>query len=567
MRKIKQRKNCSMMHFFYKQKMLSKGLAWMLTIAILNLSVSCSYFNVRSVPTTKENISTQVKAFNESQKYVIIHSNDISWNLDNMVINEENQTISGIILPVNDRHQYKKINRNKRVHSYNKGKSEPLNEVHFKLKTSIGFQPNASVSIPLSDIASISVNDKNTGRTIANIVLTTVGTIFILTLIVLATKSSCPFVYIKNGNDFDFVGELYPGIITPNMQKNDYLPLPNFSAENGQYTLKIANHLKEVQHTDFVQLISVNHEKNVEVLIDSKGKLQSFKNLISPASVTQDNGLKNRNKALKKDNEFYAFDTSIYSENSTRNVIFDFNNPLKEKNAKLYLTAKNSVWLDYIFGKFNEQLGSYYNKFQRDQQKVPFDTIRKWSESQHIPLSIYLKTNDGWKLIEKISTVGPMAMRDIVVPLTLENVERLDKIQIKLETGFMFWEVDYVGIDYSKNIDLKPTYINPSTAIDQYGNDVTLLLNRPDGNFFSQPNIGDEVIVHFPMSLPKENEKQSIFLQNRGYYNYIRNYKGLPDVDKLKPFKEKNTFTRFSENAYFDFATINLDKTKTVYHE
>jgi len=565
MREIKQKRNCGMVHFFYEQKMLSKGLALMLTIAILNLPVSCSYFNVRSVPTTEENKSEQIKAFNESRKYVIIHSNDISWNLDNMVINEDDQTISGIILPVNDQHQYEKIRKSKRVHSYNKGKSEPLNEVHLMLKTSINFQSNASVSIPLSDIASMSVNDKNTGRTIANILLTTVGAIFVLTLIALATKSSCPFVYVKNGEEFDFVGELYPGIITANMQKDDYLPLPNFSAENGQYTLKIANHLKEIQHTDFVQLISVTHEKNVEVLIDSKGELQSIKNLISPVLVTQDDGLKNKRKASKKDNEFYGFDTSMYSENSTRNVIFDFNNPLKKKSAKLYLTAKNSVWLDYIFGKFNEQFGSYYNKFQRNQQKVPFDTIQNWSESQHIPLSIYLKTNHEWKLIEKIKTVGPMAMRNIVVPLTLENVERLDKIQIKLETGFMFWEVDYVGIDYSKNIDMKPIYISPSNAIDQYGNDVTLLLNKPDENYFSQPNIGDEAIVNFQVAPCNENQEKSIFLHNRGYYNYIRDYKGVPDIDKLKSFKEKNTFTRFSEDTYFDFVTINLEK--TVYHE
>ena len=565
MREIKQKRNCGMVHFFYEQKMLSKGLALMLTIAILNLPVSCSYFNVRSVPTTEENKSEQIKAFNESRKYVIIHSNDISWNLDNMVINEDDQTISGIILPVNDQHQYEKIRKSKRVHSYNKGKSEPLNEVHLMLKTSINFQSNASVSIPLSDIASMSVNDKNTGRTIANILLTTVGAIFVLTLIALATKSSCPFVYVKNGEEFDFVGELYPGIITANMQKDDYLPLPNFSAESGQYTLKIANHLKEIQHTDFVQLISVTHEKNVEVLIDSKGELQSIKNLISPVLVTQDDGLKNKRKASKKDNEFYGFDTSMYSENSTRNVIFDFNNPLKKKSAKLYLTAKNSVWLDYIFGKFNEQFGSYYNKFQRNQQKVPFDTIQNWSESQHIPLSIYLKTNHEWKLIEKIKTVGPMAMRNIVVPLTLENVERLDKIQIKLETGFMFWEVDYVGIDYSKNIDMKPIYISPSNAIDQYGNDVTLLLNKPDENYFSQPNIGDEAIVNFQVAPCNENQEKSIFLHNRGYYNYIRDYKGVPDIDKLKSFKEKNTFTRFSEDTYFDFVTINLEK--TVYHE
>ena len=127
MKNIKERKNSQIIHFFNKYKVLSKTMAWLLTIAILNLSVSCSYFNVRSVPTTKENMAAHIKAFNESQKYIIVHSNDHSWYLDNMVLDEDDQTISGIILPINARHQYRKPRDSKRVHSYKPDRDDPLN--------------------------------------------------------------------------------------------------------------------------------------------------------------------------------------------------------------------------------------------------------------------------------------------------------------------------------------------------------------------------------------------------------------------------------------------------------
>ena len=545
-------------------KKQSVYISMLLSLAILNLSISCSYYTVRNVPTTKENVSKQIKEFNQSEKYVIIHSDSLYWHLSEVVINEDTQTLSGTVQPITSEHQYKKPRESKRVHRYKKIKQAPLNEVHFNLKSATNFELNQTANIPLENIESISVNDKNTGRAIANVLLGTVGTVFVALLLVAALKSSCPFVYIKNGKEFDFVGELYPGTITANMQKDDYLPLPHVEAEKDTYTVKIANYLKEIQYTDYVQLVLFNHSTDVEVLLDSEGGFQTFKNIIAPRDVVVDDDLKHVEPALKKDNIFYAFNTSVNTEKSTRNLKLEFDKPKESQEAKLYLTAKNSVWLDYIFGKFNEQFGMYYNTFQKEQQEVSRDSIKGWTEGQNIPLSVYLKTNKGWKLVEKINTVGPMAMRDLVVPLELKGINK-DKIQIKLETGFMFWEVDYVGMDFSKNIDLKPEYISPSKAVDQVGNNVTESLLNQDNNYLIQPNIGDEVTVSFSVEKPKPELVQSVFLKNRGYYNYIRDYKGIPDFEKLKSFRIDNTFTKYSEKVYFDF--VNFDLNTLAYHE
>lgn len=565
-----------------------------LSVTMMSFSISCSYYNVRDVATTQEEISNSFNTFNQDEKYAVLHAGDLQWHISNVVINQDDRTIEGRLQTVSEEHQFKGkvlVNRSKtwkdkktgrgtksidtltktlstrdskRVHRYKREKSTPLNEVHFYLNNSNAYQDNQKVSISFSDVSRISVNDKNTGRSIANVVAGYVGTVAFVTLLIVALKSSCPFIYIKNGESFDFAGELYPGTITANMQKDDYLPLPNFKSENNEYILKIANYLKEVQYTDCVQLVLFNHEGNTEVLLDSKGEPQTFKNIISPSDVLLDEGFKSKEPALKKDNNFYAFNTSVKTDNSSRHITFEFDKPNNTAEAKLYLTAKNSVWLDYIFGKFNEQFGMYYNTFQKKQQDVPKDNVKDWTEGQNIPLSVYLKTNKGWELVEKINTVGPMAMRDLVVPLKLEGINE-DKIQIKLETGFMFWEVDYVGMDFSENIDLKPEYISPSKAIDHVGNDVTESLLTQDNNYLIQPNIGDEVTVSFSVEKPKLLLSQSIFLKNRGYYNYIRDYNGIPDFEKLKSFRKENTFTRFSEKAYFDY--VNFDANELTYHE
>jgi len=525
----------------------------LLSLVILNFSFSCSYYTVKNVPVDGEELSKQIHKFNELDKYVIIHSEESAYHLNDMVINEDEQSIRGTIQNLNTAHSKQSNRDKKKVHRYTKTETKPLDEVHFYLKNPISFETNSTIEIALAAIEKISINDKNTGRAVANVVLTSVGLFVVVVIIILATKSSCPFVYIKNGNTYDFAGELYPGIITPTMQNDDYLPLPDFIAENGAYTLKVTNQLKEIQYTDQLQLMVASHSENLEVLLDVNGNVQTFKHINSPQKVILEDGTTHLSPALKKDNDYYAFNTSLKtSESSTRSVIFEFDKPNDIEEAKLYLTLKNSVWLDYVFGKFNEQFGYYYNTFQKNQQKIERQKIKQWIDDQHIPLSVYVKKHNKWELIEKINTVGPLAMRDLAVPLHLEGLGA-DKLEIKLETGFMFWEVDFVGIDYSANVPLDIDYITPNKATDQNAVDVTSLLVAADQNYLKQPRIGDEVEVVFLAKENKENLRQTVFLKNRGYYNYIRDYKGIPDFEQLETFKENSEFTRFSEKRYFEF--------------
>lgn len=549
---------------FLLKKISLRTLAVIQSIAILNLNFSCSYYTVKDRSVSDETISSTIDSFNKKEKYVIIHAGSESWHLQNVVINDDEKFLGGILQPIDENHLYKKPRDSKKVHRYNPSNTDPLNEIHFYIKNDYNFLDNKSTEIPLSAISRISVNDKNTGRTIANITLSVIGSLFVGILLVAALKSSCPFLYIKNGENFDFVGELYPGTITANMQRDDFLPLPPMSDNEGICDLKICNYLKEIQYTDLVELITVNHEPNVEVLIDSKGNIQTFSAIERPSKVILDDGTTEEMLITNKDNEYYAFNSTINTRDGKRFTIFEFDNPIKNKEAKLYITAKNSVWLDYIFGKFNEQFGSYYNTFQRKQQDMSRDSLINWSQKQNIPLSVYLKTTNGWELVEKLNTVGPMALRNLAIPIDLKKLNS-DKVIIKLETGFMFWELDYIGIDYTKNRSVKIDNALPLQALDQNNNEVTDQLSRVDGNYLVQPNIGDEVVVSFRTNRPEQHLVQSRFLKSRGYYNYIRNYRGIPDREQLESFREDNAFTRFSETAYFDF--INYKSDELVYNE
>ncbi len=527
-----------------------------MTATLLNLTVGCSYYKVKPVTTTPETMGNQIDDFNKMGRYAIIHSGNESLHLRNVIVNIDGQTIKGIIEPISLMHQYKRP-RKKSANRYKKFEQQPLDEVHFNLKSSITYEMGEEVIIPFADISAISLNKADGGTSIGYVLLGTIGVIGVLALIVALTKSSCPFVYIKNGEEYNFIGDLYPGVITSNLQRNDYLPLPNFTPENDNYVLKITNELKEIQHTDMIELIVVNHEKDSEVLIDKNGVSHVFSDIQSPTKVLLDNNSIQLEPAVEKDGIHYKFDTNVESSEYTRHIVLEFDNPTNAKHGKIYLTAKNSMWLDYVYGKFNEQFGNYFNKFQKDMQEDPAEKSLAWASNQSIPLSVYIQSANGWELIEEINVVGPLAQRDIVIPVDLERLNS-SKVNIKLETGFMFWEVDYVGIDYTKDSPLEISYLKATSAIDENGRNVAKLLNVVDHNYLTQSEFGNEVVVTFKSGSYDSEFEQSLFLKNRGYYNYIRDYYGTPDFDLLKSFETDGSFTKFSVEKYWEL--INGEK-------
>lgn len=549
---MKTKKSNNRFFLLIRRKKIKSAVAIFMSILILNLNLGCTYYNVSPMEITKENI----KSFNEQKKYVVIHSGKSTYNLQDMVFNDDDKTISGIPKHLLPQHIYESDRETKKVHRYKKDKQQPLDEVHFYVKDASFPKMGSELSIPFENIISVSINNPNSGRSIANIFMSTVGVLFAVLLIVALTKSSCPFVYVKNGQEYVFAGELYPGVITANIQRDDYLPLPNIISGNDKVQLKITNELKEIQYTDLAQLVLIEHAKDLEVLLDKNGIPHTFSNLLLPITISYDGKLQTLKQIKIKDNDYWSFNSTTNTPNSTREMVLEFDKPEQSETAKLYLTAKNSVWLDIVFGKFNEQFASHYNEFQKQQQTLPRQVSEQWIADQNIPLSIFLETENGWQLIDRISTVGPLAMRDMVIPLNLENIGA-GPVKVKLETGFMFWDVDFAAIDYSPNENFKLQLIEPSLATDENNYEVTDLLQKMDLKYLVQPEIGNEVYVTYDVPKVNDHTVQSFFLKNRGYYNYIRDYKGTPDFMTLKPFREKNAFSEFSEKSYLNFVSMD----------
>ena len=535
-----------------KTKQRANFLISLLVLAsFLNLVVGCSYYKIKSTDANSMTSKIEPKTEEGRAKYIIVHFGTETRHLSNVTFNEDSKEVSGTLENVSASHTLYQPKPNKTVVKYKINKSDKTAEVHIYTNKAITDFSGTQIAIPYSDISKVELYDNDSATATLSAIGLTLGIIVLIGVIIVALKSSCPFVYINNGENYVFNGEIYPGAILPNLERDDYLKLNGLKASDGFYNLKITNELKEIQNTDLTELIVVNHPENSLALMDQKGEIYTLQNEAQPIKAYCNDMKVSTKPFLTADKDYYSFNTSE-SANSPNEVVLEFDNSQKSDFGKLHLNLKNTYWMDYMYGKFNEQFGSYYNTFQKKQRKLDKETCEKWRTNQFIPLAVYVKQENEWKFIENINTVGPLSTRDIIIPIPLTAGE---KVQIKLVSGYMFWDLDYAGMDFSKNENVKRTTLKPTTATDENGNNVRSLLVEKDKKYLVQPNIGNEVILNFAAVKVNPNSKQSFFFKTNGYYEYIRDYKGSPNFAKLKTFREKGALNAYSIELYKDFVS------------
>ncbi len=531
----------------------AKQISTLLLLAIINLTVGCTYYKV-STPT---DISMLEKEIKSNSKLFIVHLGEKVWRLKNVELNDEQKTMSGVfetLPPENYQYLKTKTDGNNR-YDRTKTTTNPTYQVHFYV-SEYAQGDQDKVVIPLSAIQKIETYDFASGATTASYVFGTIGVIaavfLIVSVIALLLKSSCPFVYIKEGNGYKFTGEMYGGAIYSSLERDDYMPLPFSFHSDGVYDLKITNELLERQYTNLAELIVVEHPTGTKAILDKNGEVQTISNPVSPLLANSERVGDYRHAVMRMDSNQYMFNDENNKDQNKSNLTMTFQKPLDAKNGKLVLNIKNSYWLDYVYGKFNEQFGTYFTEFAEKQKDVPAQKINQWALDQNIPLSVYIKKNGDWAYVDYFQVIGPLASRDVVMSMDVSEIPG-EKIEVKLESGFMFWELDYAAMDFSENIPNQLYPVASTSAIDENGVDVSKNIVANDALYLVQPNVGNEAHIIFNFPATNQEVEHSFFLHSRGYYEYIRDYQNKPDFLALISYKKKGSFTKFSREQYSAF--------------
>ena len=538
---------------------LNKTLSYLVSSLALLFAFGACHTYYKAAPAasgTNDERAKSIESLQNHNRYFVLRNGNEAYAIANPRISEDRNTLNCRLDALPVAHQLHLLNGIKGKKQYKKNTAEGLGvltEVHF-------FTPHdtsareGNYSLSLDRVQKIEVIEHDKKKTTNSYVIGaigyTLGAAAIVGIIVAATKSSCPFVSAYNGNEFSLQGEIYGGSIYPQLARHDYLPLKMLPKPDGTLQLKISNELKERQYTDIADLWVITHDKDVKVLSDEQGNLYSISKPQSPISASLNNN-KNVLPNLASDGDYQLLYMDDSSRHDARNeVVMKFDRPPVATKGKLLLTLKNSYWLDLLYGELAKGFGTYYAGYMKEQRTKSAADLLKWVKDQQIPLEVSVSTRQGWKKLADITTVGPLAGRELVVPVELPETGE-GHFEIRLSAGFMFWEIDYAAMDFSDDNSMHIQKLSPGAATDENGKNILPQLLNEDAVYLEQPEIGNTATLIYKAGINKDPSKiQTCILHAKGYYEHIRDFKNKPDVSFLSQFRQPNAFPLYGMRLY-----------------
>ncbi|NOZ75057.1 MAG: hypothetical protein GXO90_06705 [FCB group bacterium] len=429
--------------------------------------------------------------------------------------------------------------------------SAKINEVHLYLSADkiLKLGEKNSTQIPLVDIQKIEVVDIDIGKTILYYTLGAAVSAGLFVLLVAIFKESCPFVYVYNGEDYAFVGEIYSGAIYPNLERHDYLVLPDAIGQDRTVKIRITNEVREIQHTNMTELILYDHNPDVQVLTDKYGQVHTVSYPQTADSAITLNGVPLGTELSFRDSVSYSNFAMGGTESLVDGVILSFTRSGNADTGKLILRGKNSFWLDYTLSTLADELGNRYEKWHLDQKQKSRETLVQQSLDNGIPLKVYLEKNGKWEYVDYFNVVGPMALKDDILSLNLEGIQG-ETVRVKLEYGFLFWDLDYAAMDFSPDQSVSVYSLPPVSAVTQTGENMVTVLSRDDSLYYVQPVIGDQVNLTFEIPEVSPGQARTMVLHSKGYYEAIRDPSGTADLARLRKYRKPGGLIEYSRDHF-----------------
>ena len=359
--------------------------------------------------------------------------------------------------------------------------------------------------------------------------------------------STHPSVYVFNGEKYVIQGELFSGMIGENLANYEHFPLPALQAQEGNFRVRISNESNGQQYTDMAQLLVVQHPQNKEVIVDQRGKAHLIGKAQKPSTVTSSNGSDLSLATGAKDDQVFAFDNEDFSRNA---VILKFKKPERTERGKLILRAQSSEWMAQVVDSYYRKFGKDFPNWLKEQNALSSPERLQGMRDNDLPLSVYLKRDGEWELLEYFVATTPLQARDLVVPLNLMSIKD-PELELKLETGFKFWELDYAAMDFTPNGQVTTTFVQPTSALDQDKNNALALLADADLKYVVLKKTGDYIELLYPESaVTNAGGANAFFLYTKGYSEMNVRFEGAPEANELLKLKEPGALADYSKAEY-----------------
>jgi hypothetical protein len=367
----------------------------------------------------------------------------------------------------------------------------------------------------------LEVREVDTGGTILRIVGITSAVVAVTFLLVLMTKESCPIVYVDRGNGWELVGEAYAGAAFRSIQRDDLLPLPELGRSD-QVQVRLRNEARETQYTDQVRLVLVDHDAGVRALSTFDNRIVLVGEAAKPQGA-QDRRRGDQTQVLaERDDRLWETDpdmVAVTAAHDLEDVLlaqFEF----LEGRPVLELVAANTKWLDLVFGRFFAAMGDRLDGYlAAGNEPAAGSSIQRWREREGVDLIVEARVGHEWQQVAVVPTVGPIALREIAVPLPSAAVSPEGLVRVRMRGGLGFWRIDRLAL--SAEHDALPTVheIQPHAAVGRNGQDQREAILATDGRYNVLVEWGETLDLRFELPALAPGFTRSAFLFTNGYYN------------------------------------------------
>ena len=535
----------------------------------LMLAQACSYYKPVQVSLSEVNRSRADQIMQKGKGVVILRSPKGDFLVNNFAVHIDEETISGTLREVPKEHrQY--IDAKGKSYSYGSSGKEVLKEVHLYTEARDEFLAlGRDFQLPVSKINQMELLEDDKSKSSGTTVALAIGATAVLVGVIVAATSSgggsstpdsgtssCPYISVFDGEQFVLQGESYGGAIYPSLAREDFLPLPATKVDR-EVKLLFSNELEEKQYIDMAFLLLVSHDKGEEIVVDEQGKIMKVSETFNPTHALLNGNKDMLGKVMEADYSACTFN-DLKEESPINELIVAFDKPAKGGSLGLVLDMRSSKWFEFLFGQFTTKFGRRYDDWVRYQSKRPAEELLAWQESQHMPLSISVKTAQGWQEIAKHNFIGPLMNRKMAVSLDGVSLDS-ERIELKFSTGFMYWELDQVRLAVVEVVkESSIVKLQPKTARDHLDEDVLPSILSMDKIYLEQAKTGDKLYLSYDFKEYDPSKTYTAFVHTKGFYEPIRNYQGPVDRRFVMQFNEPGIFASFSRNTYRELVRSGL---------